>query len=55
MFSRQEMNNLGPLARERLESGQGVVELMATFDAETPQRTRRIWRVRTATVARFHP
>lgn len=51
MFSGEEIDNLGPLAREALRTGGGGrFEVAATFPGETERKTRRIWRVKTSTL-----
>jgi hypothetical protein len=45
LFSNEELDNLGPAARQALDDPQRF-ELAATFPGEIDRRTRHIWRVR---------
>ena len=45
MFSNEEIRNLGPRARTILENPPDWLSLAATFEADSPAKNRRIWRV----------
>ena len=46
MFSKEELNNLGTIAREELNKGKsGRFEEVARFEGPHPAKTRTIWRV----------
>ncbi len=45
MYSVEELDNLGPAARARLEAPSGRLSLAASFPDDSPRRTRRIWRL----------
>ncbi|MBI4821321.1 MAG: hypothetical protein HY791_33995 [Deltaproteobacteria bacterium] len=46
VFSEEEIENLGSIAKKRLRSNDPELELLATLPASAPNRVRHVWRVK---------